>query len=200
VVKREGRGRVRIAIDGGGAPWTWCGMDEALPRIVVVMGVSGSGKTEVGRGLAAVLGGQFFDADGYHPEANVAKMSAGMPLTDDDRRPWFERLEREVVASCPAGSTRVLACSALKRKYRDWLRAARPGCVRFVHLVGDFETIFGRMAARKDHFMGAGMLRSQFETLEDPALGGEPDVVVVGIEPPVEEVVRMAVAKLELEG
>jgi gluconokinase len=150
----------------------------------------------VGRRLAGVLGGEFFDADAYHPAANVAKMSAGIPLTDDDRRPWFERLAREVIAPCPEGATCVLACSALKKTYRDWLRAARPGAVRFVHLDGSFELIYGRMAARKDHFMRADMLRSQFATLEHPADHGEDDVLSVGIEPPVDEVVRLVVSRL----
>ena len=169
------------------------------PRIIIVMGVSGSGKTEVGRGLARALGGLFFDADGFHPPANVAKMSAGTPLTDDDRQPWFDRLEREVLAPCAPGETRVLACSALKKSYRDRLRAARPGAVRFVHLAGDFDTIHGRMTARQGHFMRAEMLRSQFATLEDPAALGETDVLSVSILPPVETIVRDAAAALESE-
>ena len=115
-----------MAIDGAGEADSWWWMERKPPFIVVVMGVSGSGKTEVGRRLAGALGGEFFDADAYHPAANVAKMSAGIPLTDDDRRPWFERLVREVIEACPDGATRVLACSALKKTYRDWLRAARP--------------------------------------------------------------------------
>jgi len=171
-------------------------MDLKPARILVVMGVSGSGKTEVGRALAAALGGEFFDADGYHPSANVAKMSAGLPLTDEDRRPWFERLAREVIAPCAPGTTRVLACSALKKVYRDWLRAAKPGGVRLVHLAGDFETIHGRMAARKNHFMRADMLRSQFATLEEPAGPVEQDVVTVSVVPPVEEIVRQLVERL----
>lgn len=159
-------------------------------RIIIVMGVSGSGKTEVGRGLAAALGASFFDADGFHPPANVAKMSAGTPLTDADREPWFERLTRDVISPCAPGETRVLACSALKKVYRDRLRSAKPGAVRFVHLVGDFETIHGRMASRQGHFMRAEMLRSQFATLEDPAALGETDVVTVSVAPPVDDIVR----------
>lgn len=185
-----------MAIDGAGEADSWWWMERKPPFIVVVMGVSGSGKTEVGRRLAGALGGEFFDADAYHPAANVAKMSAGIPLTDDDRRPWFERLAREVIEACPDGAMRVLACSALKKTYRDWLRAARPGAVRFVHLDGSFELIYGRMAARKDHFMRADMLRSQFATLEHPSDYGEDDVLSVGIEPPVDEVVRLVVSRL----
>jgi gluconokinase len=172
-------------------------MSAPPPRLIIVMGVSGSGKTEVGRALATALGGTFFDADGYHPPANVAKMSAGTPLTDDDRWPWFDRLGREVLAPCAPGETRVLACSALKKVYRDRLRAAAPGAVRFVHLAGDFETIHGRMAARQGHFMKAEMLRSQFATLEDPAALGETDALHVSILPPIEAIVRDVVARLE---
>jgi len=175
-------------------------MDVRAPRILIVMGVSGSGKTEVGRGLAAALGGTFFDADGFHPPANVAKMSAGTPLTDDDRLPWFERLSREVIGPCAPGETRVLACSALKKSYRDRLRAAKPGAVRFVHLAGDFETIHGRMAARQGHFMRAEMLRSQFATLEDPAALGEADVVTVSVAPPIDAIVRTVVERLASSG
>jgi gluconokinase len=171
-------------------------MKSPSPRILVVMGVSGSGKTEVGRGLAAALGAGFFDADEYHPPANVAKMSAGTPLTDDDRRPWFDRLDREVIAPCAPGETRVLACSALKKIHRDRLRAASPGAVRFVHLAGDFDTIHGRMTARQGHFMRAEMLRSQFATLEDPAAQGEQDVLTVSIHPPVREIVRQITSSL----
>ncbi|MFN0125560.1 MAG: gluconokinase [Verrucomicrobiales bacterium] len=171
-------------------------MDLPPPRIIVVMGVSGSGKTEVGLALAAALDAGFYDADGFHPPENVAKMSAGTPLTDVDRQPWFDRLDRDVIRPCPPGETRVLACSALKRAYRDRLRAARPGSVRFLHLVGDFDTIHDRMTARQGHFMRAEMLRSQFATLEDPALTGEPDVLAVSIAPPVPEIVRHVLVTL----
>lgn len=134
------------------------------------MGVSGSGKTEIGQRLAAALGGEFYDADGYHPPANIAKMSAGHPLDDDDRWPWFRRLREEIIETCPPGVTRVLACSALKRRYRDFLRATRPGAVRVIFLDGDYETIYQRMATRQ-HFMRESMLRSQFAALEPPAPG-----------------------------
>ncbi len=171
-------------------------MDHSAPRILVVMGVSGSGKTEVGRALAAALGARFFDADGFHPPENIAKMSAGTPLTDADREPWFERLAADVIRPCAPGETRVLACSALKRAYRDRLRAAKPGAVRFIHLAGDFQTIHDRMIARTDHFMRADMLRSQFATLEDPAATGETGVITVDIKPPVPEIVKAALRKL----
>lgn len=174
-------------------------MEAPSPRIIIVMGVSGSGKTEVGLGLAQALGARFFDADGFHPPANVAKMSAGVPLTDDDRQPWFDRLAGEVIDPCGPGETRVLACSALKQRHRDRLREAKPGSVRFVHLAGDFETIHGRMAARQGHFMRAEMLRSQFATLEDPATLGETDVLTVSVIPTVDEIVRTVATILNRE-
>ena len=113
--------------------------------IVVVMGVSGSGKTVVGQALAADLGWPFFDADDFHPEANVAKMAAGTPLTDADRWPWLDRLAAEMAAIEERGTDAVLACSALRQAYRD--RISRAGDVRFVHLAGDHDTIAARLAA-----------------------------------------------------
>lgn len=167
-------------------------------RVVIVMGVSGCGKTEVGTRLAARLGGDFFDADGFHPPENIAKMSAGEPLTDADRAPWFDRMEREVIAPCPPGAVRVLACSALKKRYRDRLRAALPwpGVMRFVHLEGAYELIFSRMSARHDHFMREDMLRSQFAALEPPRPEEEPDVLALSIEPSVEVIAETAAAWL----
>jgi carbohydrate kinase (thermoresistant glucokinase family) len=132
------------------------------------MGVSGSGKTVVGSLLAARLGGRFFDGDPFHPPENIVKMAAGEPLTDADRAPWYERMRREVVQAAPPGSTWVLACSALKKAYRDVLRRPNETDVRLVFLDGSYNMIFERMTRRKDHFMREGMLRSQFETLERP--------------------------------
>jgi gluconokinase len=129
---------------------------------VVVMGVSGSGKSTVGLALAQRLRVPFVDADSLHPPANVAKMSAGQPLTDEDRYPWLERVGRWL-ADHPAGG--VASCSALKRAYRDQLRAHSPR-VRFLHLNGSAETIGARMAARPGHFMPIALLRSQLDTLQ----------------------------------
>lgn len=144
--------------------------------IVVVMGVSGSGKTVVGRALAAALGWPFLEGDDYHPPANVAKMAAGTPLTDEDRWPWLDRLAAAMAAILGRGGHAVLACSALKQSYRDRLaRAAEaPGDVRFVHLKGDYATIAARLAARQHRYMPASLLASQFATLEEPA-----DAIVV---------------------
>lgn len=139
---------------------------------IVVMGVAGSGKSTVGAVLADRIGARFVDADSVHPAANVAKMSAGEPLTDDDRWPWLLRLADELAG----GDRVVVACSALKRRYREVLR--EPGSVRFVFLDVDRDTAHARAERRVGHFMGAGMVASQFDALEPPA-GDEADVAVV---------------------
>jgi carbohydrate kinase (thermoresistant glucokinase family) len=144
--------------------------------IVVVMGVCGCGKTTVGEALAAATGWPFFDADGFHPPANVAKMAAGIPLTDLDRAPWLDRLAAEMGAIERAGGSAVLACSALKAAYRD--RLAIAGDVRFVHLKGDRATIASRVAARTGHYMPAALVDSQFAALEPPADAIDIDVVL----------------------
>jgi gluconokinase len=128
---------------------------------IVVMGVSGSGKSTVGAALAARLGVEFEDGDDLHPQANIAKMSAGIPLTDDDRWPWLDAVG-DWLASRPAG---VVACSALRRVYRDRIRARVPSAY-VVHLAGDRETIAARQAARRGHFMPPALEASQFATLE----------------------------------
>lgn len=132
---------------------------------VVVMGVSGSGKSTVGAALARRMRVPFLDADTLHPAANVAKMAAGHPLDDDDRYPWLDTVGEWLAAHRDGG---VASCSALKKTYRDRLRAHCPG-VEFVHLSGSAELIAGRLTARTDHFMPAALLRSQLDTLE--ALG-----------------------------
>jgi len=142
--------------------------------IVVVMGVSGSGKSAVGQALATDLGWPFFDADDFHPEANVAKMAAGTPLTDADRWPWLDRLAAEMAAIDGRGQHAVLACSALRQAYRDRISRAVP--VRFVHLAGDRDTIAARLSARKDHYMPPSLLASQLATLEPPH-----DAIVVDV-------------------
>ena len=132
--------------------------------IVIVMGVSGCGKTTIGQLLALRLGYPFLDADELHPSANVAKMTAGTPLTDADRQPWLELLNGKLRGQDNA----VLACSALKESYRQILSKGLADC-RFVHLRGDMELIRARMAKRKHRFMPASLLESQFATLEPPA-------------------------------
>lgn len=146
-----------------------------MTRRLVVMGVAGSGKTTVGRLVADRLGARFVDADAVHPAANIEKMAAGIPLTDVDRRPWLRRLRDALAESHDI----VVACSALKRRYRDELRAA--GEVGFVFLDVDESTAVARTAERTDHFMQPGMVRSQFEALERPA-ADELDVVTIVVD------------------
>ncbi|MBW9120457.1 gluconokinase [Microbacterium trichothecenolyticum] len=138
------------------------GRADAAPRArVVVMGVSASGKSSVGAELARLMGARFVDADDLHPAANVAKMSAGVPLQDEDRWPWLDA----VAATLVDADRPVVACSALKRSYRDRLRAAAPGVV-FVHLTGSAELLAARARGREGHFMPPALLRSQLDTLE----------------------------------
>ena len=136
--------------------------------VIVLMGVSGSGKTTIGKILAEKLGWTFLEGDDFHPPANVAKMRAGTPLTDADRAPWLAALRERVDAACARGENIVLACSALKHAYRDYLEKHEPECVHYVYLHGSEELIRQRLAARKGHFMNPGLLHSQFETLEPP--------------------------------
>jgi len=137
--------------------------------IVVLMGVSGSGKTTIGTLLAERMGTLFADADDYHPAANKAKMASGQPLNDDDRQPWLETLNKMMRGWFESGKGGVLACSALKEKYRATLAGGMPeGAVAFVLLDGSKEMIAGRLAARKHEFMNAKLLESQFVTLETP--------------------------------
>jgi gluconokinase len=151
--------------------------------VVVLMGVSGSGKTEVGTRLAEALGGTFVEGDDYHPPANVAKMRSGVPLDDADRQPWLERLSREIGTWLDAGKAVVLACSALKQRYRDILKGGRPG-VRFVHLKGDEALIRKRLDKRRGHYMPASLLESQFAALEEAG-----DAITVGIDAPPDAIV-----------
>jgi gluconokinase len=131
---------------------------------IVVMGVSGSGKSTVGAALAQRLRVPFADADDFHPPANIAKMTAGQPLDDDDRHPWLEAIGQWLAERCDDGGG-VMSCSALKRKYRDQLRRHCTG-VEFVHLSGTPDVISKRQASRPGHFMPASLLASQFATLE----------------------------------
>jgi gluconokinase len=135
--------------------------------IILLMGVAGSGKTTIGRQLAASLGWSFRDADDFHPPANIAKMAAGLPLTDEDRIPWLAAIRAHIDACLASGENAVVTCSALKASYRQIVVAAPPR-VRLVHLSGDFALIRQRLGRRQDHFMKETMLQSQFEALEPP--------------------------------
>ena len=161
--------------------------------IVIVMGVSGSGKTTVGELLAERLGCGFSDADDFHPAANVDKMRAGTPLTDDDRWPWLKALRQAIDDWQAAGESRVIACSALKAAYRDVLSPHDD--VVFAFLKGSAETIAGRLKARKGHYMNPRLLTSQFATLEEPA-----DAIVADIAPPPAAVVDEIMPQLEARG
>lgn len=157
---------------------------------VVVMGVTGCGKTTVGRLVAQRLGAQFVDADDFHPPANVAKMRAGIPLDDADRRPWLDALNARLREAAARGESLVLACSALKAAYRERLREGIPG-LRFVHLEGARDLIAARLAARSGHYMNPALLDSQFATLERPG-----DALSIDIGPPPEELARAVCAGL----
>jgi gluconokinase len=153
-------------------------------RFFIIMGVSGSGKTEVGRSLAQHLGWDFYDADDFHPQANVDKMAAGIPLDDSDRAPWLASLHELISTSLKKDQPAVLACSALKERYRQQLLANNDD-VQLVYLKGSYDLIWSRMSARKDHYMKPHMLRSQFETLEEPV-----HALIVDISKPIKEIVR----------
>jgi len=163
------------------------------PPLVVVMGVSGSGKTTVGQAVAARLHLQYEDADAFHPQANIDKMAAGHPLDDDDRAPWLAAIGRWLAAHDDTGG--VVSCSALHRSYRDTLRSFAPR-VRFLHLHGDGEVIAERMRRRPGHFMKVDMLRSQIETLE-PLADDEPGVRA-DITRPVDEIVEDFVSSQQI--
>ena len=143
---------------------------------LVVMGVAGTGKSTVARALAERLGWPFGEGDDLHPAANVAKMAAGIPLEDADRWPWLDAIAAWTAEQAAAGNSTIVTCSALRRTYRDRLRAAAPGTV-FVHLVGSPSLLAERMTARKDHFMPTSLLQSQLETLE-PLEADEPGFTV----------------------
>jgi gluconokinase len=158
---------------------------------MVLMGVSGCGKTAVGKALAARLGVAFRDGDDLHPPENVAKMSRGEPLDDADRWPWLTQVGRALAES---EGPMIIGCSALKRSYRDHIVREAGGPVGFVHLAGAREVIEARMKARKGHFMPPALLTSQFATLEPP--GPDENAITVDIDQPIEGVVDAIIARL----
>jgi carbohydrate kinase (thermoresistant glucokinase family) len=163
--------------------------------ILIVMGVSGCGKTTVGNLLAQRLGWQFQDADWFHPPSNVDKMHKGIPLTDEDRWPWLKAVAAWIDKARASGDHGVIACSALKRHYRDVLIGDRRD-VRLVYLKGD-ETLIGRrVSTRHEHFMPPALLHSQFEALEEP--GPKENPVIVSIEPKPNEIVQQILSNLNI--
>jgi gluconokinase len=162
---------------------------------IVVMGVSGCGKTTVGEQLAAALGWSFAEGDRYHPQANIDKMATGIPLTDEDRWPWLRILADRIGAEERAGRSSVLTCSSLRRSYRDLLRSGG-GWVRFVHLHGTREVLAGRLGARTGHFFPSDLLDSQLATLEP--LGADEDCIVVDGALDTETQVRESLRRLGL--
>lgn len=169
----------------------------AAAKAVIVMGVSGCGKSSVGEALATRLRLPFVEGDVLHPESNVAKMAAGTPLTDEDRWPWLTVIGERMADALARGEGIVVSCSALKKIYRDHLRAATDARLSFVYLEGSRELLGRRMGARTGHFMPLTLLDSQLATLEVPT--GEPGVVTVSIDQPVEGIVADALKGLGLD-
>jgi gluconokinase len=160
--------------------------------VIVLMGVSGSGKTTVGQLLADALGAEFAEGDAYHPPENIEKMRRGIPLEDTDRWPWLQTLAVQVDRWLAAGTAVVLACSALKQRYRDVLGKGRPG-VRFVHLKGDKTLIRLRLDGRRGHYMPTTLLDSQFAALEPPS-----DAITVDVAGTPEAIAATIIRKLHL--
>lgn len=164
--------------------------------IVIVFGVSGAGKTTVGKLLAREIGWRFVEADDFHPVTNIEKMRSGRPLTDEDRWPWLERLRQQIDQSLDAGQNAVLACSALKRAYRDRLRVSDE--VKLVFLRGDHALIEKQLRKRRRHFMNPDLLQSQFDDLEEPQQGENVLTIQLGRTP--EQIVGTIKTKLNLPG
>jgi len=166
--------------------------------IVIVMGVSGCGKTVVGRRLAEALGAHYAEGDEFHSPANIEKMRSGTPLTDEDRWPWLDAIAAAIDGWIAEGRDAVIACSALRRVYREILMGGRPAVVA-VHLSGSRELIAGRLAERRHEYMPATLLQSQFDTLEPPDEATE-NVITVDIAPPPETIVETVLARLKERG
>ncbi len=166
----------------------------STPLLLVVMGVSGSGKSTVAAHLAGRIGLPFVDGDDLHPKSNVAKMHAGIPLDDDDRWPWLDSVAATLAAASEKGGM-VLACSALKRAYRDRIRGGTAGLVSFAFLDVSFDQIAQRLKTRVDHFMPPNLLQSQFATLERP-VGDEADVITIPADGKADDIVAEVARRL----
>jgi gluconokinase len=165
------------------------------PLVIVLMGVSGCGKSTTGAALSKRLGWPFRDADSFHPPANIAKMSRGIALNDDDRWPWLAAIAQWIDARCAAGKPAIVSCSALKRAYRSRIVGHRQS-VRLVYLKGDMGLIGQRLQTRKDHFMPASLLESQFAALEEPGADERPLIVSIAVLP--QQIVDTIIEQLRL--
>ncbi len=161
---------------------------------LIFMGVSGCGKSTIADLVAKHLGLPMIEGDDLHPPANIAKMTQGVPLNDDDRRPWLEAIAARIDVWRQAGEQGVVTCSSLRRAYRDMLRSGHDD-VRFVYLKGSYELLLARMQHRQRHFMPASLLKSQFDTLEEP---GSDEAITVSIEQPVAGILANTLAQLRL--
>lgn len=159
--------------------------------IIILMGVSGAGKTTVGRSLATQLGWPFFEGDDFHPSANINKMMRGEPLTDSDRRPWLEELHRLIIRLTQQKSSALIACSALKQAYRDYLKTGAQ--VRFVYLKGSPSLLRQRLQQRQRHYMQANMLESQLNILDEPQ-----DALTIDTDQPIEKILQITTESLFL--
>jgi len=159
------------------------------PTGFIVVGVSGSGKSTVGQALAERLGWDFFDADDFHPPENIAKMAAGIPLNDSDRTPWLAALSDRLFSTLKAGRHPVLACSALKETYRAQLLEGKDG-VEVIYLKGSYELLWARMSMRQGHYMKPEMLKSQFDTLEEPN-----NALILDVSMPLDEMLALILEK-----
>lgn len=176
--------------DSSSAKMSTARSGDAQVKAIVVMGVSGCGKSTVGQALARRLGWRFADGDDFHPPANVEKMRAGIPLDDDDRAPWLARLNETMREAVARDEPLVLACSALRQRYRERLAEGLPQ-MRIVHLAGSIELIGERLAARNHSYMPPSLLTSQFATLEPPG-----DALTLDVGQPVDELVDAIVVSL----
>lgn len=164
-----------------------------MNQAIILMGVAGSGKTSVGLRLAEILGWSFFDGDDFHSPGNVTKMSKGIPLDDSDRQDWLVSLHDLIEQKSSEGKSILVACSALKKEYRETLRKDNPEVV-FVFLRGSYNLIYNRMKNRKNHYMDAGMLQSQFEDLDEPT-----NAIEININQDFESIVDNVLQKIDLD-
>ncbi|GBU09154.1 thermosensitive gluconokinase [Gammaproteobacteria bacterium] len=161
---------------------------------IIIMGVTGTGKSSVGKTLADAIGAKFIDGDDLHPRANILKMAGGEPLDDQDRAPWLERINDAAFSLEKKNEVGIIVCSSLKKQYRDLIRAGNQALC-FLHLQGDFELINARMKARKGHYMRSNLLQSQFDALEMPD-DNEKDVIPIKIDASFDQVVAKCLESL----